>query len=207
MPLATQADLEAFLQIDFTTDPDPIVTYLIQGADALVIDYLGYNPEDEDGITEVHDPSSTPNLWVRRPPIRALTSVVVDGVTVDSDNYVAYGAGEKSGLIRRLSGRWGGPLQATVVTYDGGYAPFGTGGDFDLPATIRDASVRIAARAFEAGSAFAAEGHTAGVRSIALAGSDTITWSDGAEEAAEKAMTLTPSVRQMLAPHKLDWVS
>lgn len=200
MTLCTQTDIESFLQIEFDNDPEPVVDYLIEGSDALVIDYLGFNPEAEDNVAEIHDPTMTINLWVRRPPIRALTSVTLNGDTVDGDAYTTYLQGEdRSGLIRRVDGgRWNGNPRGITVTYDAGFDP--------VPFSIRDASVRIASRAFQQGVAFAAAGAMPGVRSIALAGSDSITWSESADDVAKGALELGPAERSMLSPYKKGWV-
>lgn len=204
MALSDQTDLEKFLQIVFGTNPEPVVTYLIEGADSLIRDYIGFDPEQADGLAEVHDPTYTPNLWVRRPPIRDVTSITADGVTVDSSLYTFYLMDEdKSGLIRYLNGnRWASEPRGITVTYDAGYLPA------DLPKTIRDASVRIVARAFQKGVAFAQDGSgaTTGLRSIALAGSDSITWAEGSEDVALKALELTFGESRPLSQYKRGWV-
>ena len=203
MALMLQADLEKFLQIVFDNQPEAVVTYLIEGADSLVKDYLGFDPEEAIGESEIHDPTYTFDLWIRRPPIAAVTSVTVDGTALAATAYTVYLSGEdKSGLIRRIDGqRWSGARRGIVVVYDAGYAVA------DMPKTIRDASVRIVARAFQQGAAFAAEGNVPGVRSIALSGSDSVTWSDRSDDVAMGALELTGVERVQLARYKRDWVA
>jgi len=176
-------------------DPEPVVTFLIEGADALIKTYLGFDPEGEDDLVEIHDPTFTFDLWVRRPPIRAISAISIDGTALDSDSFTFYLEPErKSGLIRNLDRRWSSQPRGISVTYDAGYAI--------VPADIRDVSVRIAARAFQKGAEFASEGSIPGVRSISLAGSDSITWSDGADDVSKGALDLTTSERHNLSPYR-----
>lgn len=200
MSLSTQADLEKYLQIEFDNDPEPVVTYLIEGADALIVSFLGFNPESEDGLVELHDPTFTEDLWVSRPPIRALTSISVDGTAIAASSFVAYLEGERSsGLIRKLNGRWSSLPRGIQVTYDGGYS--------EVPFDIRDASTRIVARAFQKGTEFAADGHAPGVRSISLAGSDSITWSEGADDVSKGSLALDAVERATLSRYKRSWIA
>lgn len=203
MALSLQADIQRFLQITFTANPEPVIDYLIEGADSLVKDYLGFDPEVSLGESEIHDPTYTFDLWVRRPPIGAVASVTVDGTLLAGTAYTAYLDGEdKSGLIRRIDGqRWSGARRGIVVVYDAGYAVA------DMPKTIRDASVRIVAQAFQQGAAFAAEGNVPGVRSIALSGSDSVTWSDRSDDVAMGALEITGVERTQLSRYKRDWVA
>ncbi len=199
MALCTQEDVEKFLQIAFGSMPEAVADYLIEGADGLIVDEIGYDPENDPAIVETHDPSHTFDLWVRRPPINSVASVVVDGTTIDSALYAVYLEDEdKSGLIRRLGARWSGLARGTVVTYDGGYAV--------IPFPLRDASVKIVSRAFEKGVGFAADGHTPGVTSVSLAGSDSISWSEAASDVAKGALELTMAELMMISTYKRNWV-
>jgi len=192
--------LEKFLQIDFTNPAEPIVVYLIEGADALIKSYIGYNPEGEDAITEIYDPTFTFDLWVRRPPIRGIDSIEIDGVALDPGSFTAYLEGEsKAGLIRNLDRRWSSEPRGIEVVYDAGFAV--------VPADIRDASVRIVARAFQKGVEFSAEGSVPGIRSISLAGSDSITWSESADDASLGALELQFSERRTLSSYKRAWIA
>lgn len=201
MALSLQADIQRFLQITFTVNPEPVIDYLVEGADGQIIDYLGFDPQQADAESEIHDPSATFDLWVRRPPLRTLTSVTVDGTLIPAASYAAYLEGEaKDGLIRRIDGsRWGGQLRGTVILYNGGYLV--------VPFPLRDASIRMVARAFQKGAEFAADGNTPGVRTIALAGSDSITWSEGADDVSKGALELTGVERGMISRYRRKWVA
>jgi len=201
MTLCVQTDLELFLQIVFTNQPnDPTVDYLISAADGLIKDEIGYDPEQDAAIVEIHDPSHTFDLWVRRPPINSVTEIQVDGTVLTASQYAAYLEDEdKSGLLRRIGARWSGQARGIQVTYDGGYAV--------IPTPLRDASVRIAARSFQKGAEFSADENTPGVTSIALAGSDSITWSESANNVALGALELTGAELGMISRYKRNWVA
>ncbi len=201
MALCTQADVEKFLQIAFGAIPEEVADYLIEGADGLIFDEIGFDPQLQAGLSEIHDPSHTFDLWVRRPPIASVTSVTVDGTLIAATQYTFYLDGEdKSGLIRRIDGaRWSGLLRGTVVVYDAGYTI--------VPFPLRDASVKIVARAFEKGVGFAADGHTPGVTSVSLAGSDAISWSEAASDVAKGALEITMGELTMISRYKRNWVA
>lgn len=200
MALSTQADVEKFLQIKFGSMPEDVADYLIEGADGLIIDYLGFDPQAEADLIEIHDPSHTFDLWVRRPPIGAVNAVTIDGIALPSSSFVVYLEDEdRSGLIRRIDGaRWHSRLRGISVDYDAGYPV--------IPTPLRDGSVRIVARAFEKGVGFAADGHTPGVLSVSLAGSDSITWSEGANDVAKGALELMQEDRMGISRYKRSWI-
>ena len=55
MTLCVQADVEKFLQVDVTAEPEAQVTYLIENAGALIETYLGRIIEEAAIATELHD--------------------------------------------------------------------------------------------------------------------------------------------------------
>lgn len=201
MALCTQEDVEKFLQIAFGSMPEAVADYLIEGADGLIFDEIGFDPQLEADLIEIHDPTHTFDLWVRRPPIAAVNSVTIDGTALAATQYVVYLEDEdRSGLIRRIDGqRWSAPLRGISVDYDAGYAV--------VPFPLRDASVKIVARAFEKGVGFAADGHTPGVTSVSLAGSDSISWSEAASDVAKGALAITMDELQMISRYKRNWVA
>ena len=201
MALSLQADLQRFLQIVFTNQPEPVVDYLIEGADGLIIDYLGFDPQEDAALAEIHDPTGTFDLWVRRPPIASVATITIDGTALAATAFEVYLEDEdKSGLIHRIDGqRWASKRRGIIVTYAAGYAT--------IPFPLRDASIRIVARAFQKGAEFAAEGRTPGVTQIALAGSDSITWSESANDVSTGALQLTAMERQMVSRYKRAWIA
>jgi hypothetical protein len=180
--------------------PEEVADYLIEGADGLIFDEIGYDPQVSLAEVEIHDPSHTFDLWVRRPPIAAVNSVTIDGTLIAATQYTAYLDGEdKSGLIRRIDGnRWTGLLRGISVDYDAGYAV--------IPFPLRDASVKIVSRAFEAGVGFGADGHLPGVIAVSLTGSDSIQWSEGASDVAKGALEITMGELKMISRYKRNWV-
>ncbi len=201
MALCTQADVEKFLQIAFGSVPEEVADYLIEGADGLIFDELGFDPQLQADLVEIHDPSHTFDLWVRRPPIGAVNSVLIDGTALAATAFVVYLEDEdRSGLIRRIDGqRWSSKLRGIVVDYDAGY--------LTVPFPLRDASVKIVARAFEKGVGFAADGHTPGVTSVSLAGSDSISWTEAASDVAKGALEITMGELKMISRYKRNWVA
>ena len=201
MALCTQADVEKFLQITFGSMPEEVATYLIEGADGLIFDELGFDPQQDAALIEIHDPSNTFDLWVRRPPINSVTEIQLDGTVLAATAYTAYlNEEDRSGLIRRIDGqRWSSQLRGIRVTYDAGYST--------VPFPLRDASVKIVARAFEKGVGFAADGHTPGVTSVSLAGSDSISWSEAASDVAMGALSITMDELKMISRYKRNWVA
>jgi hypothetical protein len=199
--LCTQADVEKFLQIAFGSIPEEVATYLIDGAEGLVQDEIGYDPTLEADLVEIHDPSHTFDLWVRRPPISAVNEIQIDGTVLPAEQYTFYLEDEdRSGLIRRIDGaRWSSQLRGISVDYDAGYA--------FAPFPLRDACVKIVARAFEKGVGFAADGHLPGVTSVSLAGSDSISWSEAASDVAAGALELTMGELKMISRYKRNWVA
>ncbi len=201
MALCTQEDVEKFLQINFGSMPEAVADYLIEGADGLIIDYLGFDPQEQADLIEIHDPSHTFDLWVRRPPIGSVNEIQIDGTVLASTQYVVYLEDEdRSGLIRRIDGaRWHSQLRGIRVDYDAGYPT--------IPFPLRDASVKIVARAFEKGVAFAADGHTPGVTAVTLAGSDSISWSEGSNDVSKGALELMAAERMGISRYKRSWVA
>lgn len=170
MALSTQTQVEQLLQINFGSDTDEACAQYIAFADGLIVSYIGFNPEADAARTETHDPTWTDELWVERPPIRAVTSVTVDGTALslsDTSGYLWY----ESGRLLRTGHVWSSDPQGIVVVYDAGYAT--------VPADISFVSASIAARMMQAGASALPEGGSlAGVKSISLDGSDSVSFGD-----------------------------
>lgn len=191
MPLSTQTQVEQLLQINFDSDTDAACAQYIGFADGIIIKYIGFDPNAEADIVEVHDPTWTQDLWVDRPTIEDVTSVVVDGVTLDESDtsgYVWY----SSGRVRRTGGLWSSDPQGIVVTYDGGYST--------IPADLSFVSASLAARMMQAGSAALPSG-LAGVKQIRLEGSDAVTFGDATMDLSAVAR-LTEADKELIDPYR-----
>lgn len=198
--LALQADLEKFLQIDVTAEPDAAITAYLQSASAIVESYCGRIFTSSTVTAEVHD-GRTFTIWLRQPPVTSITTVVENLVTLTPvTDYMWY----PDGRLHRLTATvpvyptwWYPTLQTVSVTYVGGYAV--------VPFDVRDVTVRIAARAFQAGASYAAAPVGAGaVRSVTLAGSDSVTYSDAVSgSVATAAVQLTDWDKRVLDKYRI----
>lgn len=149
MALISQADLEKFSQIDFTTEPDAAVTLWIEAASDAIESYCGRSFEAAAGITETLDGERRAALLLARTPVTAINSITEDGVALTSAEYQWY----SDGRIYRMNGdyrvAWTWKAQAVVIDYDGGYA--------SVPADIKAVAARFCERIFQAGAEFAAQ--------------------------------------------------
>lgn len=113
--LATVADVETILGRELTGDEETRYERLLEMKSRVVRAYTGQFLEE---VTETV--TLTPDAWgqVRLPqrPVTAVTSVTVDGETVDADGYTW----TPSGTLARVYGYWSRPV---VVNYTHGYNP------------------------------------------------------------------------------------
>lgn len=206
MALATQADVEARLQITFTNNPEPVVTALLADAQAHIEGYVGRSLESA-SHTETHDPTWPVRLhqW----PVTTVTSVTVDGTAlVVADDIVTYPRGR---IYRTANGRprsWGtSKLRSVDVVYTAGYLA-GTH-DREL-AHLGSIVADMVARAFRLAVDWGATPEGAGaVQSVALEGSDTVTYATGGgdigsipAEAPGRFLALLDSERRELDSYK-----
>lgn len=187
MPLCTQTQVEQRLQIDFASDTDPVCAELIAAAQGHIERIVG-RPLEDDDYTETFDAPEGPDLWLTYTPVNSVASVVVDGVTLStSDAYVLQGsAGRLTRTVNDMPRPWGTKkLQSIAVTYNGGYVT--------VPNDIQDICAWMAARAFQVGVAFAAVPSGAeGIKQVALAGSDSVTYADVAINASAAVNAVAP---------------
>lgn len=195
--LASQADLEKYGHVNVTAEPDASITARLESASAIIESYCNRIFASETVTGEIHDGGSK-SIFLRRPPITSVTTVVENGVTLAAADYAIYA---QEGRLLRLSGGW--PYQwywkprGVVVTYVGGYVT--------IPFDVRLVCVRIAERAFKAAAAWSEAPTGAGaVKSITLAGSDSVTYADSVTQGvAAVASPLTDEDRAVLDPYRL----
>ena len=193
MPLCTQDDVEKLLQIDFGANPDDTVTQYIAQADALVTAYCGQSLESASGIEETLEAEQDQAyLVLGRFPVTAVASVVEDGTTlVVTDEYVWYEDGRLRRMYGDYAGSWSMLPNSIVVTYTAGYVT--------IPADVTLAAATLAADLFRQGAAFSAHGVNP-VKSVALSGSDTITYDVSA--VGQEPVTVRGAVAAILAPYR-----
>jgi len=184
MALATQLQVEKFLQVDYTNDPDAAITMLLENATGLIHSYIDrYLPET--AYTETYDAPQGSVLHLDHYPVAVAPAPTVteDGtlLTVDTE----YRVDHKRGRIIRTSGSgslprdWRNKLQTIAMTYTAGY-DFTVDPLLESEAVVaRDTCTRIVARVFQAAAAYASvPASSALIKSVTLIGSDTITYRD-----------------------------
>lgn len=198
MTLAVQLDLEKFLQIDITAEPDAAITAYLEAASAIIESYCNRVFTEDTIAGEVHD-GGLSMVFLRRPPVTSVATVVENSITLTAADYLFYSDGRlvrRSGVFPYV---WYWKPQTVVVTYDGGFNP--------IPHDVRDVCVRIAARAFQSSAAYAATSASASsLKSVTLAGSDSVTYADavsGAGGVATAAVQLTDADKAVLDKYRL----
>lgn len=195
--LATQLDLEKYGHVNITAEPDASITARLESATAIIESYCNRIFASETVTGEIHDGGSK-SVFLRRPPITSITTVVENAVTLAATDYAIYA---QEGRLLRLSGGWPHSWywkpRNVVVTYVGGYVT--------IPFDIRLVCVRIAERAFKAGAAWSEAPAGAGaIKSITLADSDSVTYADAVTQGvATVASPLTDEDRAALDPYRI----
>ena len=185
MALCTQLDVEQKLQWDITAEPDTTVTALIADAQALIESHVGRTLESA-SREETFDGARVA-IFLKNWPVTAITSVSEDGTLLTADDdYKFY---ENGKLIRvstsnyQILWRTRKP-QSIVVQYVGGFLA-AHNEDHDMALEhLGSLCAEVVARAFRKGAANAAipAGASGAVQSIALQGSDSVTYSTGSGE-------------------------
>lgn len=209
MTYATQAHLEMFLHMDVTAEPSAAVTMLLENATGLISSHIDRKLELTTGIVEVHDPPVGANLRLKQWPIDNTTTpvaVTFSGTALTQpDDFIVYP--EEGRLVRVTSDgvarTWyqseSRILRAIQVTYDAGY-DFTLQDDEPEVLVARDTCTRIVARAFQAAAAWAAmEDGAEALKSVTLAGSDSITYRDEIINVASAAVQLEEADKLALA--------
>lgn len=185
MVLCTQTDVEQRLQIDFTSDSDPVAASLIAAATGHMNRFAGFTLESTVYTTIDFDPPRGASLLLPERPLTAVATVTEDGTALTvADDYVFYDWGN---ILRVANGHprhWTTiKAQSISVTYTAGWVT--------VPDDLIDVCARAAARAFQQGAAYAVTPAEAGaVTSISLEGSDSVSFSDQANDVTA-AVSLT----------------
>lgn len=172
MALATFTDVENLLGGADTGD-DALIANLIGYAQSAIEEFVGRTLEDGAVSGEIHDGPGNDVVLLQRWPITTTSGVAIteDGTAlVNGTDFVAY----TDGRVRRIAaGGYGIPWTdkpaAISASYSGGYVT--------VPGEITQICARMAARAYQAGQAYAdAPAGSAGIRQVTLAGSDSMTF-------------------------------
>ncbi len=124
---------------------------LVTVASAMVENYCGRIFAYQDHAVDYLDGTGTPRIWVLRPPIIAIASVVYNGTTLTEDT--DFVADDCMGRLTRGNGRldpdrtglaWRSGTRNVVVTYNGGFE--------EIPPPVRWATALVAQDMVNAGS-------------------------------------------------------
>lgn len=197
MTLCVQADVEKFLQLDVTAEPEAQVTFLIENAGGQIETYLDRIIEEGAIATELHDGDRGSLIRLNQWPVTVpLTLLEEDGVgLVEGTDYVAYEDGRVYRGSTTVPANWALGRRIIDVDYTAGYAT--------VPFTIRDVCTRMVARAFQAGSAYAnAPDGAEAIKTLSLADSDSVEWSDAVRDVAMAAMPMLPEEERSLSRYR-----
>ncbi len=209
MTLALQIHVERFLQVDVGAEPDPVVSQLLETASGLVEAFVG-RPLELASYDEDHTSPAGAIVVLRNGPVDITVNPVV--VTINATATVLtpdteYIVKPALGHIIRVTAdgipHWwearAGRQNAINVTYDAGF-------DFTADPLLhryaqvaRDVTIRSVGRVFQAAAASASVPVGAlAIKSISLAGSDSVTYRDSVASVADTAIQLTDADKASL---------
>lgn len=209
MALATQAQVEAFNQLDFDADPDPTVTIWLDAASKAAEQFCQRPLERQDGRVETFTGDGFHKRWLTMHPIEAGSVTITedgDALVEDTDYLLDY----ETGLLRRILDDskhprgWGsqGKLENVEVTYSAGYILGATGAQIEVPADLSMAIALAVGDIFRAGHQWTAAG---GATRVTLEGIGTMDYGGGATGAMSFAGAMifrNPVVTNLLAPYQ-----
>ena len=194
--LCSQADVEQMNSVDFTNEPEAIVTAWITAVSKAVERWCGrplmYNASKVDKFTGL----GNHKLYLDLYPVIAITSVTESDVVLGP---TAYELEAETGVLRRVDDGvprgWGynGKLNNIEVAYEGGYDE---AGDPDIPADLRMAVALAVGDIFKAGVIWNAG---SGAKSVTLEHVGSIEYGDSI---ALRALGMNPVVVGLLSDFK-----
>lgn len=141
--LIDTTDLSLFIGSDATGDAGD---FACSAASQVIVDYLDNVLIYEADVVARLDGSGTDALLLPQPPVRYVTSVVENEITLTVDDDYFLG---KAGILFRTTWRWPAGRGNVVVTYDRGFdlvsGPYG--GPYDAPEMLLPDSVKLVALA------------------------------------------------------------
>ncbi len=209
MPLALQIHLEKFLQIDVAAEPDPVVDQLLETASGLVEGFVG-RPLELASYDESYTAPAGAIVVLRNGPVDTTTNAVVvtilrtGVVLVEGTDYIV--KPRNSHIVRVTAAgvpHWwevhAGVQAAIRVEYDAGFDFTADPLEHRHAEIARDVTVRSVGRVFQAAAASASVPVGAlAVKSISLAGSDSVTYRDDVASVADAAIQLTDADKASL---------
>lgn len=198
MALSTQASLEKWLQADFTNEPEPVVTQLLDYAEAVIESYCDRTFAVVAGASVTLDGRGDETLFLPQWPVTAVNSLTEDGdALVEDEDFFWYPDGRllRGDPTSTFTLRWSRARKNVVVNYDHGYAT--------IPKTLNLVSDELAGQMFKQSAAWAnAPVNASGVRSIALSGSDTIQFADAVSDPNAGVEALTNLQTTLLSKYR-----
>ena len=202
MTLALRIHVERFLQIDVGAEPDSVVTQLLETASGLVQAFVG-RPLELASYDEDYTSPAGAIVVLRNGPVDTGTNAVVVTINdtglvlVEGTDYIVKPA---LGHIVRVTAagipHWwearAGRQAAIKVEYDAGFDFTATPLEHRYAEVARDVTVRSVGRVFQAAAASASVPASAlAIKSLSLAGSDSVTYRDVVGAVADTAIQLT----------------
>jgi hypothetical protein len=116
--LTNLAAVKEYLKIDATdTSQDNLLEGLINASSNAIENYCNSKLKEQT-ITEEYDGTSSSNLFLNQMNLSSITSISIDGVTVDASEYKF----RRNGIVVRLNSVWPRGILNTNVTYKAGFA-------------------------------------------------------------------------------------
>lgn len=169
MPLCTQADIDATLQIGITTNPDPAVDIIIALAQGLIEGAAGRELEAVSVTAEQFSGRGSSVIFLEFWPITSITEIRENGIALTAADYRV---DTDTGMVYRMSGAssiaWARGVLNIEADYDGGFPT-----THPLFQQARALCVAVCVRAFRIGAAFA-NSPAAPIKRVQLEGSDEI---------------------------------
>ncbi len=209
MTLALQIHVERFLQADVSNEPDTVVTQLLETASGLVEGFVG-RPLELASYDEDYTVPAGAIVVLRNGPVDVSANAVV--VTINSTGTVLvegtdYIVKRRNSHIVRVTAagvpRWwdvpAGRQAAIKVEYDAGFDFTADPLEHRHAEIARDVTIRSVGRVFQAAAASASVPVAAlAIKSLSLAGSDSVTYRDSIASVADAAIQLTDADKASL---------
>lgn len=133
MKYTTVEDLDKYSG-NFDESLNSLKAIFLDSAESIVIEYLGYDPLSKQ-YASILSGADKPYVQLRAQPITEITSVKVDGATLDSADFIS----DKEMLIHKdLESVFTSGSNNILVSYTAGYV------DEDIPGLIKLTILRIA---------------------------------------------------------------
>lgn len=156
---ALVADIEAFLQVEISSDPVKTVSAqaALRDASAAIRNYTRQFLELVEDEKITLDSGGGPRIYLPELPVVEVSSVVEDGDALTDQDDFKLG---QFGILHRIGKRWKSGIQIIEIIYSHGYTT--------IPDDLISVCVRAASRFYQAGLKAAADEAIPGIASKSL---------------------------------------